>query len=95
MKNKIIDYHTTKGYITFKDLINDIELISQDYKEFESIVIDMLKDNNCDDKIIALLVDNDIANRLDNISYVLRDRLWRKIEVLPSSLANKPYKSNI
>lgn len=75
MKDKIIDYHPIKGYITFKDLINDIELIAQDYKELEEIVIDILKYNKYDKETIASLFSNNISNRLDNISYVLKDRL--------------------
>lgn len=75
MKDKIIDYHPIKGYITFMDLINDIEIIADDYKHLEKIVIDILKYNKYDDEIISSLLNDNIHNRLENIAYVLRDRL--------------------
>lgn len=75
MKDKIIDYHPIKGYITFNDLINDLELISQDYKTLEDIIIILLKNSNFDDETIASLFKNDITSRLDNLIYVLQDRL--------------------
>lgn len=75
MKDKIIDYHPTKGYITFNDLINDIDLILQDYQKLEDIVINILEANNYNSEIIATLFSDNIANRLNNIVYVLKDRL--------------------
>lgn len=76
MKDKIIDYHPTKGYITFNDLITDIDLILQDYTKLEDIIINILEINNYDSETIASLFNDNIANRLDNIIYVLKDRLW-------------------
>ncbi len=75
MKDKIIDYHPIKGYITFNDLINDLELISQDYKTLENIVIILLENNHFDNETISSLFTDNIANRLDNLIYVLQDRL--------------------
>lgn len=53
MKNKIIDYHPIKGYITFNDLINDIEIISKDYKLLEEIIINILEYQKIDSEIIS------------------------------------------
>lgn len=75
MQNKIIDYHEVKGYITLMDLINDIELIADDYKHLEEIIINILKYNHYDDEIISSLFNDNIHNRLENIVYILRDKL--------------------
>lgn len=75
MKNKIIDYHPIKGYITFNDLINDIEIISKDYKILEEIIINILEYQKIDSEIISDIFNNDIYNRLENIIYILKDRL--------------------
>lgn len=75
MKNKIIDYHPIKGYITFNDLINDIEIISKDYKLLEEIIINILEYQKNDSEIISDIFNNDIYNRLENIIYILKDRL--------------------
>lgn len=75
MKNKIIDYHPIKGYITFNDLINDIEIISKDYKLLEEIIINILEYQKIDSEIISDIFNNDIYNRLENIIYILKNRL--------------------
>lgn len=75
MKDKIIDYHPIKGYITFNGLINDLELILQDYKELEDIIILLLKNSNFDNETIASLFKDNISSRLNNLIYVLEDRL--------------------
>lgn len=75
MKNKIIDYHPIKGYITFNDLINDIEIISKDYKLLEDTLINILEYQKYDSELISNIFNNDIYNRLENIIYVLKDRL--------------------
>ena len=75
MKNKIIDYHPIKGYITFNDLINDIEIISKDYKLLEEIIINIIENQKIDSEIISDIFNNDIYNRLENIIYILKDRL--------------------
>lgn len=75
MKDKIIDYHPIKGYITFNDLITDLKLIYQDYKELEDIINIILESNNFDSETIASLFKDNIASRIDNLIYVLKDRL--------------------
>lgn len=75
MKDKIIDYDPIRGYITFNDLINDLELILQDYKTLEDIVVIILENSRFDDETIASLFVDNIANRLNNLIYVLKDRL--------------------
>ena len=75
MKNKVIDYHPIKGYITFNDLINDIEIISKDYKLLEEIIINILEYQKIDSEIISDIFNNDIYNRLENIIYILKNRL--------------------
>ena len=70
MKNKIIDYHPIKGYITFNDLINDIEIISKDYKLLEEIIINILEYQKIDSEIISDIFNNDIYNRLEDIIYI-------------------------
>ena len=75
MKNKVIDYHPIKGYITFNDLINDIEIISNDYKLLEEILINILEYHKYDSEIISTIFNNNIHNRLENIIYILKDRL--------------------
>ena len=75
MKNKIIDYHPIKGYITFNDLINDIETISNDYKLLEEILINILEYHKYNSEIISTIFNNNIHDRLENIIYVLKDRL--------------------
>lgn len=75
MKNKVIDYHPIKGYITFNDLINDIETISNDYKLLEEILINILEYHKYNSEIISTIFNNNIHDRLENIIYVLKDRL--------------------
>ena len=75
MKDKIIDYHPTKGYITFNDLITDLKIILQDYKTLEFILIDILENFQFDDETIASLFTCDIASSLNNLIEVLQDRL--------------------
>ena len=75
MKDKIIDYDPIKGFITFKDLINDLELILEDYQQLEDVVSNLLNINNYTEEIIASLLKDNIAERLDYLIYVLKDRL--------------------
>ncbi len=75
MKDEIIDYHSVKGFITINDLIDDLNLILQDYKSLEKIIIDILEINNYDSEIIASLFRTNIDTRLDNVINILQDRL--------------------
>lgn len=74
MKNKIVGVHPLVGKITTKDIINDIELIIEDYNFLERIItnkINLFKD----DELLDFILDNNIANRLENISYILKSIL--------------------
>ena len=75
MKDKIIDYHPVKGFITFNDLITDLKIILQDYKTLEIIIIAILENLQFDDETIASLFACDIASSLNNLIEVLQDRL--------------------
>ena len=75
MKDKIIDYHPVKGFITFNDLITDLKIILQDYKTLEVIIIGILENLQFDDETIASLFACDIASSLNNLIEVLQDRL--------------------
>lgn len=75
MKDKIIDYHPVKGFITFNDLITDLKIILQDYKTLEVILIGILENLQFDDETIASLFACDIASSLNNLIEVLQDRL--------------------
>ena len=64
MKNKIVGVHPLVGKITTKDIINDIELIIEDYNFLERIItnkINLFKD----DELLDFILDNNIANRLE------------------------------
>ena len=75
MKDKIIDYHPIKGFITFNDVITDLKIILQDYKTLENILIGILENFQFDDETIASLFTCDIASSINNLIYVLQDRL--------------------
>ena len=75
MRDKIIDYHPIKGFITFNDLITDLKIILQDYKTLENILIGILENFQFDDETIASLFTCDIASSINNLIDVLQDRL--------------------
>ena len=75
MRDKIIDYHPTKGFITFNDVITDLKIILQDYKTLENILIGILENFQFDDETIASLFTCDIASSINNLIDVLQDRL--------------------
>ncbi len=75
LKTKIIGVHPLVGEITNKDIINDIALITNDYNllvKYISNIIDLNKDNN---ELVDFLLDNNIGDRLANISYILETLL--------------------
>lgn len=75
MKTKIIGINPLVGEITNTDIINDIDLITSDYNllvRYISNIIDLNKDNN---KLVDFILDNNIGNRLANISYILKTLL--------------------
>ena len=75
MKDKVIDYHPIKGFITFNDLITDLKIILQNYETLEDILIGILENFHLDDETIASLFSCDIASSLNNLIDVLQDRL--------------------
>ena len=75
MKDKVIDYHPIKGFITFNDLITDLKIILQNYETLEDILIGILENFQLDDETIASLFSCDIASSLNNLIDVLQDRL--------------------
>ena len=75
MKDKILDIHPIIGVITYKDLIDDLCILLNDYKELEDILISILKYQNYDNETISTLFNYDIDNRLDWIIYVLKGLL--------------------
>ncbi len=75
MKTKVIGVHPLVGEITNIDIINDIDLITNDYNLLVrciSNIIDLNKGNN---ELVDFLLDNNIGNRLANISYILKTLL--------------------
>ena len=75
MKDKIIDYHPIKGFITFNDLITDFKIILQDYNTLRDIIICILENFQFDEEAILHLLTYDIASSLTNIIDVLQDML--------------------
>ena len=75
MKDKILDIHPIIGGITYKDLIDDLCILLNDYKELEDILINILKYQNWDNETISTLFNYDIDNRLDWIIHVLKGLL--------------------
>ena len=74
MKDKVIDYHSVKGF-TFNDLITDLKIILQNYETLEDILIGILENFHLDDETIASLFSCNIASSLNNLIDVLQDRL--------------------
>ncbi len=75
MKTKVIGVHPLVGEITNIDIIYDIDLITNDYNLLVrciSNIIDLNKGNN---ELVDFLLDNNICNRLANISYILKTLL--------------------
>lgn len=75
MKDKILDIHPIIGVITYKDLIDDLCILLNDYKELENILINILRYQNWDNETISTLFNYDIDNRLDWIIHVLKGLL--------------------
>lgn len=71
MKNKVIGVHPLVGEITNTDIINDIDLIIDDYNILEKLIENIL-DLNDDNELVDFILDNSICNRLANISYILK-----------------------
>ena len=74
-KNHILYTHPIVGDITFKDLIQDLNLIINDLELFQSIIIDMLQE-------LSNLSNEDISSLLN---YIPIDRLNWILDLLKSS----------
>lgn len=74
-KNHILYTHPIVGDITFRDLIQDLNLIINDLELFQSIIIDMLQE-------LSNLSNEDISSLLN---YIPIDRLNWILDLLKSS----------
>ncbi len=74
-KNHILYTHPIVGDITFKDLIQDLNLIISDLSFFQSIIFDMLQN-------LSYLSNEDISSLL---SYIPIDKLNWILDLLQSS----------
>ena len=74
-KNHILYTHPIVGDITFKDLIQDLNLIINDLELFQSIIIDMLQE-------LSNLSNEDISSLLN---YIPIDKLNWILDLLKSS----------
>lgn len=75
MKTKIIGINPLVGEITNIDIINDIALIISDYNLLETLIEDIIDLENEDNELVDFILDNNICNRLENISYILKTLL--------------------
>lgn len=75
MQDKILANHYNLGIITYKDLINDLTLLLDDYDTLLDNIINILKEKNIDDETITYLFSDSIDSRLDWIIYVLKGLL--------------------
>ena len=74
-KNHILYTHPIVGDITFKDLIQDLNIIITDLSFFQSIIIDMLRE-------LSYLSNEDISSLLN---YIPIDKLNWILDLLKSS----------
>jgi 23S rRNA U2552 (ribose-2'-O)-methylase RlmE/FtsJ len=74
-KNHVLYTHPIVGDITFKDLIQDLNIIINDLSLFQSIISDMLGN-------LTELSDEDISSLLD---YIPIDKLNWILDLLKSS----------
>ena len=74
-KNHILYTHPIVGDITFRDLIQDLNLIINDLELFQSIIIDMLQE-------LSNLSNEDVSSLLN---YIPIDRLNWILDLLKSS----------
>ena len=74
-KNHILYTHPIVGDITFKDLIQDLNLIITDLEFFQSTIIDMLRE-------LSNLSNEDISSLLN---YIPIDKLNWILDLLQSS----------
>lgn len=74
MIDKILTTHPILGDITFNDLINDLEIMLDDTKQFEDIVYKMFEDS-MDKEDLTTLFNFSVINRLEWIIFVLKSQL--------------------
>lgn len=72
MKNKVIGVYPLVGEITNTDIINDIDLIIDDYNILENLIESFINLND-DNELSDFILDNSIGNRLANVSYILKN----------------------
>ncbi len=75
MKDKIIDNHPILGPITYKDLIDDLCLLLEDYNTLEDRIQNIMNYSNYDEETIASLLSDNISNRLEWLVFVLKGLL--------------------
>lgn len=75
MNNTIIGVHPLVGEITNIDIINDIDLIISDYNLLIKFINEIIDLDNNDNELVDFILDNNIGNRLANISYILKSLL--------------------
>ncbi len=72
MKDKVVDNHPVTGEITYKDLINNLCILLQDYITLEDRILNIMKHNNYDNETISTLFSDNISDRLKSIIIVLK-----------------------
>lgn len=73
MKNKILMLHPTLGFITYEDLINDLENMLEDTTFFEDIITSILEHTEMTKEDIATIFNYSIVERLKWIIYILKN----------------------
>ncbi len=71
----VIGVHPLVGEITNIDIINDIDLIISDYNLLVRFINEIIELDRNDNELVNFILDNDIGNRLANISYILKSLL--------------------
>ena len=74
-KSIILGIHPLVGEITNTDIINDIDLIISDYNLLVRFINEIIDLENDDSALVDFILDNNIGNRLANISYILKSLL--------------------
>lgn len=75
LNNVVIGVRPLVGEITNIDIINDIDLIINDYNLLVRFINEIIDLDNSDNELVNFILDNDIGNRLANISYILKSLL--------------------
>lgn len=75
MNKKILFNHPILGDITFSDVINDLKLIIDDTKNFEEIILNLLREYQMSDEDISTLFNYSVLNRLEWILFLLENNI--------------------